>query len=233
MQPQRPAINPVGVDVSPLHLLVRGVRADAPAFVLLRRGWHRLRRFKCATRNIWFVWCLLTGLTGFAPVVSAQPALFGGNPDTSAFLRIPPDTDDWTRHFRIGALVGMNISANFSRSGTFNISGNNPALGIYDNGYVKPDQNGDPGFTSNWGYDNRAQQYNPTTETLTMTAATSFSANSSGKESGIFPGFDMAYGDNLWYWKHARVGWELGFVAHQHFRERHLIGDRHPKHFYL
>ena len=21
----------------------------------------------------------------------------------------------------------------------------------------------------------------------------------------------MAYGDNLWYWKHARVGWELGF----------------------
>ena len=26
-----------------------------------------------------------------------------------------------------------------------------------------------------------------------------------------FPGFDMAYGDNLWYWKHARVGWEIGF----------------------
>ena len=45
-----------------------------------------------------------------------------------------------------------------------------------------------------------------------MHAATSFSATGSSKENGgPFPGFDMAYGDNLWYWKHARVGWELGF----------------------
>ena len=45
-----------------------------------------------------------------------------------------------------------------------------------------------------------------------MHAASSFSASGSAAESGsAFPGFDMAYGDNLWYWKHARVGWELGF----------------------
>ncbi|MGA9779180.1 MAG: hypothetical protein WBS33_12995 [Verrucomicrobiia bacterium] len=162
--------------------------------------------------NVWLVWCLSAGLISYAPAVSAQPELFGGNPDSSAFLRIPPDTDDWTRHFRIGALVGMNISANFSMNGTFGISGNNPAQGIFDDGYVRTDQTGNSGgYTGYWGY-NKTQQYDPVAQTLTMTAATSFSANNSAKESGgVFPGFEMAYGDNLWYWKHARVGWELGF----------------------
>jgi hypothetical protein len=171
-----------------------------------------LQRFKWATRHIWFAWCLSAGLLGYASAVSAQPDSFGGNPDSYAFLRIPSNTDDWTRHFHIGVLVGMNISANFSRNGTFGISGNNPAQGIYDDGYVRPDQNGDPNNTSNWGYNNRALQYDSAAQTLTMTAATSFSANSSAKENGgAFPGFEMAYGGNLWYWKHARVGWELGF----------------------
>ena len=151
----------------------------------------------------------LAGLTNSAPVASAQPELFGGNPDSSAFLRIPSDTDDWTRHFRIGALVGMNISANFSMNGTFKISGNNPSQGIFDDGYVLTDNTGDAfGQTGYWGYDH-ASQLNGSS--LTFHAASSFSAASSGKESGVFPGFDMAYGDNLWYWKHARVGWELGF----------------------
>ena len=104
MQPLRPSMISVAVDVSPLCLFVRKVRADS----------RRLLRLKCGTPNTWLVWCLLDGLLGFVPGVSAQPELFGGNPDSSAFLRIPPDTDDWTRHFRIGALVGMNISANFS-----------------------------------------------------------------------------------------------------------------------
>jgi hypothetical protein len=156
--------------------------------------------------------CLLAGLMGFAPAVSAQPDTFGGNPDSSVFIRIPSGTDDWTRHFRIGALVGMNISANFRMSGTFNISGSNPANGIYDDGYVRRDQTGDPGgYTGYWGYNNPLQ-YNSTAQTLTMRAATSFSATDSSKENGgAFPGFEMAYGGNLWYWKHARVGWDLGF----------------------
>ena len=169
------------------------------------------RNFAMRAVRVTFAWFLWAGLMHFVPVVSAQPETFEGNPDSWSFIQIPANTDDWTRHFRIGALVGMNISANFSRSGTFGISGNNPALGIYDNGYVRPDQNGDPNFTSYWGYNNRALQYNPTAQTLTMNAATSFSTTSSAKESGVFPGFDMAYGDNLWYWRHARVGWELGF----------------------
>lgn len=154
---------------------------------------------------------LWAGLMNFLPAASAQPETFGGNPDSSAFIRIPRNTDDWTRHFRIGAMVGMNLSANFKVNGTFGISGNNPAQGIYDNGYVRVDNTGNAGgYTTYWRYDN-ASQYSSTARTLTMTAATSFSTAGSAKESGVFPGFDMAYGDNLWYWKHARVGWELGF----------------------
>ena len=211
MQPLRPSINPVAADASPLPRLVGEARADSPAFVLLRRGRHRLPSFTCFARRVWRVWCLLAGLIIYVATVSAQPELFGGNPDTSAFLRIPPNTDDWTRHFRIGALVGMNISANFSVNGTFGVSGNNPAQGIFDDGYVRRDQTGDSGgYTGYWGYNN-ATQYDPATQTLTMHATTAFSASNSGRESGVFPGFDMAYGDNLWYWKHARVGWELGF----------------------
>jgi hypothetical protein len=96
-------------------------------------------------------------------------------------------------------------------SGTFGISGNNPSQGLFDDGYVRTDNTGNAGGqTAYWGYDKNSQ-YNLASQTLTMSAATSFSTTSSGKETGVFPGFDMAYGDNLWYWKHARVGWELGF----------------------
>ena len=155
-------------------------------------------------------WYGLLLLTGLAPAVLAQPDTFYGNPDSYAFIRIPSDTDDWTRHFRIGALLGMNISANFTRSGTFGVSGNNPALGIYDDGYVRTDSTGNAGGqTSFWGYNNASQLSG---NSLTMTAANSFTTSSSSQEQGgVFPGFDMAYGDNLWYWKHARVGWEFGF----------------------
>ncbi len=165
---------------------------------------------KSVRLRVLYAWCLAGGLLCVAPFASAQPDV-DRKPDSSAFIRIPKDTDDWTRHFRIGALVGMNISARFNENGQFKISGNNPAAGIYDDGYVRPDQNGDPSYTSYWGYNN-ASQYNAGNNTLTMSANTGFTAaGSANVNGGAFPGFDMAYGDNLWYWKHARVGWELGF----------------------
>jgi hypothetical protein len=165
-----------------------------------------------------FITC---GFTGLAMCASAQfiPSqnassidAFGGDPDSYKFIRIPSDSGDWTRHFRIGAMVGLNIGANFSERGTFLVSGNNPAAGLYDNGYVKPDSSGNAfGQTSNWGYQ-KDSQYNYASQQLTMQATSSYTTSgSSTDESGPSPGFDMAYGDNLWYWKHARVGWELGF----------------------
>jgi hypothetical protein len=142
----------------------------------------------------------------------AQPETFGGDPDSSRFIRVPKDTDDWTRHFRIGAVVGMNISADFNQSGLFALPGNSAASGIYDDGYVRVDQLGDPDYTSYWGYNNRSLQYNDSTQTLQMHSATAYSASGdSVSGDGTFPGFEMAYGGNLWYWKHARVGWEVGF----------------------
>ncbi len=199
MRSLRSSLSPGAADLSLRQLIIGIVRADS----------CRPLRLKMVPRNIWFVLCLMSALTWFAQKVSAQPETFEGNPDSSAFIRIPSDTDDWTRHFRIGALVGLNISANFSRSGTFDISGNDPSSGIFDDGYVRVDNTGNlGGGTTYWGY-RRASQLNGSE--LTMTAASSFSTTSSSKESGVFPGFDMAYGDNLWYWKHARVGWELGF----------------------
>jgi hypothetical protein len=156
-------------------------------------------------------WCLGCCFLGLAPAATAQPEV-DGKPDSSAFIRIPKDTDDWTRHFRIGALVGMNISASFKESGAFNLSGNNPAAGVFDDGYVLEDQTGNAGgYTGYWGYNN-ASQYDAVAQTLQMHSTTSYSTTGSANaDGGLFPGFEMAYGDNLWYWKHARVGWELGF----------------------
>jgi hypothetical protein len=167
--------------------------------------------------------CLACGFTGLAMCASAQLDLwssgsassvdsFGGDPDSYKFIKIPSDTGDWTRHFRIGAMVGFNISANFSEQGTFPVSGSDPANGLFDDGYVRTDSSGNLfGQTSNWGYQN-SSQYDYANQKLTMQATSSYSTSGSSKDDGgPFPGFDMAYGDNLWYWKHARVGWELGF----------------------
>src|ERR1017187_10992245 len=112
-----------------------------------------------------FAWCLSGCFAGVALAASAQSQAPGQNPDANLPVAIPPgpsvqpqpageaydsfwriertsDNDDWTRHFRIGAMVGFNISANFNTKGTFNIPGNNAANGIYDNGYVRVDDTG-------------------------------------------------------------------------------------------
>lgn len=116
---------------------------------------------------------------------------------------------DWTRNFRIGVLMGVNIKADFQASGPFSIASSHPT-GVYDDGYVLPSglQNG---YTSNWGYDNQSQ--NPTgTDILLMHRASSFNGSGStvGKDS-VFAGFDLAYGGQLTQWGNARVGWEFGF----------------------
>jgi hypothetical protein len=158
----------------------------------------------------WFARCLWAGFTAMALSASAQPDKFEGD-NSDAFKLIPADTGDWTRHFRLGAFAGVNISANFSEKGTFNVSGNNTANGIYDDGYVRPDQSGDPNYTGYWGYNN-ASQYNAANNTLAFHGTSSYSTSGNSKEDGsVFAGMELAYGDNIWYWKHARVGWELGF----------------------
>jgi len=159
----------------------------------------------------WYAGCLSACAAAWALPAHAQfdDNYTDVNTGTNGLVRIPKDTDDWTRHFRLGAIVGMNINASFGMRGNFGISGNNPAAGVFSDGYIEKDSTGSTAATANWGYDSASQLSG---NTLTMHANTGFSsAGSSESDGGPFPGLDMAYGDNLWYWKHARIGWELGF----------------------
>ncbi len=158
----------------------------------------------------WYAGCLSLWAAGMALPARAQLDTFGGDPSTSALIRIPANTDDWTRHFRLGALAGLNLKAKFGTSGNnFGISGNHPANGVFDDGYILKDASGDPTCTANWGYNSASQLSG---NALTMHATSAFSTAGGGEADGGFqPGLDLAYGGNLFYWKHARVGWEMGF----------------------
>jgi len=184
-----------------------------------------------------FAWCLSFCFAGLALAASAQSEASGPSPDANgpvvihpegAVQPLPavqaqpspdawdrwgiqklPEDDDWTRHFRLGALVALNISANFNTKGPLNTSG--PQQGIFNDGYVRSDGTGaNTGF---WGYNN-SSQYNAANQTLSMHATSSYTPTSGAnvKEDGsAFVGFDMAYGGNLCAWGTARIGWELGF----------------------
>lgn len=166
---------------------------------------------------------LLAGMAMSGLAQTNQPALqendsdhFVNNvrnvPDDTAWKleKISPDYD-WTRHFRMGGLVGFNIKGDFGMSGNLSLS---HAPGVYDDGYVHLDSRNNPEETSYFGY-NDASQYNSTTHTLTMQSATSFLSSGGGEsgnsDSGASLGFDLAYGDSYWYWEHAKLGWEFGF----------------------
>jgi hypothetical protein len=169
-----------------------------------------------------FQYYFLIGITGSALAASADQSADQDQETRpqNAFEhylglhKVSAEEDDWTRHFRLGAVVGLNISASFKTSGNFNISGNNAANGIYDDGYVRLDQSGDTDYTSYWGYNNRSSQYDAANQKLTMHRGASYSlADSSNGSANSDPtvGLDLAYGGNLWYWHHVRIGWEFGF----------------------
>jgi hypothetical protein len=142
------------------------------------------------------------------PPVQTMPRM------SKAFVLLPPGGDDWTRHFQMGAVMALNISAKFHESGTFGINGSNPGQGIYDDGYVRTDQTGNAGgFTSYWGY-HSASQYDAVNQTLSFHSASSFTASGQNDRSGDPSfGLDLVYGDDIAYFTpaHMRIGWELGF----------------------
>ena len=186
-----------------------------------------------------FAWCLSCCLAGVALAASAQSETPGQTPNPGAPVIISSEAtvqpqsavqaqpssdawdrwgiqkvsadDDWTRHFRVGAMVGLNISANFNVKNPITFSDKGAAQGNYDDGYMHPSGNGP--YTSDWGYNN-SSQYDAALHRLFMHQATSFAATSgTSSESGdsAFVGFDMAYGGNLWDWGSAKIGWDLGF----------------------
>jgi hypothetical protein len=145
------------------------------------------------TKSVTTKWlCAVTGLVSLTSVAQAQY------------------DPDWLFHVRAGALIGLNIKANFSANGQFNLAENLPA-GVYDDGYVHTDQTGNAqGLTSYWGYQNPSQ-VDSGTHTLLMHQTTTFSATSSGSGNDTpYFGAELAGGGNLWTHDQWRVGWELG-----------------------
>jgi len=131
----------------------------------------------------------------------------------------PEGTGNWTRHFRVGALVGFNLKAQFSTSGQLTFSPGNPGTAgggqnhDYDDGYVRLDATGNNGnLTWNWGYESASQlQGNQLSFHSVQSYDTTGTTSSSTVDSGAQIGFDAAYGGTLTKFWGGTLGWEFGF----------------------
>src|SRR5688572_15879846 len=130
---------------------------------------------------------------------------------TAAAISSAPNVDaaDWTKHFRVGMQVTLNIEADFSGGGLFDLP---LREGIYDNGFVRPDSTGDADVTTFWSYANDAQ-YDPTSRLMTFSRAESFSGElrDSTNDDSPYVGLELAYGAAFARWGDALIGWEAGY----------------------
>ncbi len=165
-------------------------------------------------------WRGLWGMTCLAQPILAQPASSGREAGQNVWGETHP-LETWAHHFRLGATVGLNIKADFRTGGQLAFSGKDPgptgvsgADHFFDDGYVRVDQTGNAQqWTSYWGYEN-SSQYNPFDHTLLMHRTTSVYASdstSASQDDAPYVGLELAYGANLWNWRRARLGWEVGF----------------------
>ncbi|MDR3457972.1 MAG: hypothetical protein P4N60_11040 [Verrucomicrobiae bacterium] len=150
-----------------------------------------------------------------APPVPAKPGASKAKDDPEGsrnqnFILIPPHSEDWTRHFQVGAIMAFGIDAKFHEHGNFLV---NHGAGVYDDGYVHPDEIGDPKVTSYWGYE-KASQYDAAAQTIRLHSVSELDNTTGNAKSNGDPSFglDLAYGDDYAYFKpaHMRIGWELG-----------------------
>jgi len=146
------------------------------------------------------------------------PVTAYGNDLWQDLLGPPPEgTEDWTRHFRAGALVGFNLKAQFSMSGQFTAANGNPGPPSggqnhdYDDGYVRLDATGNNGnLTWNWGYDSASQLLGNQLSFHSVESYTTTGGNGSA-DSGALIGFETAYGGRLTRMWGGKLGWEFGF----------------------
>jgi hypothetical protein len=118
---------------------------------------------------------------------------------------------EWTKHFRLGMQVTLNIDADFSIGGVFDVPFEE---GRYSDGYVFDDDLGSPGGdTTFWGYQN-ASQYNEMDEAITFQRIESFEVTGSSEQHSAdnpYIGIDLAYGGPIRRWREALIGWEVGY----------------------
>ncbi|MCL4788390.1 MAG: hypothetical protein KJ070_16600 [Verrucomicrobia bacterium] len=167
---------------------------------------------------MWTAAAVLAGSSG--SVVAQQTPPPSDPPPQHVWIDMPmPRLNESTRHFRVGALLGINVKAQFKMSGQFSVSGANPGEPgvsgvdhLYDDGYVLVDDTGNAlGLTSYWGYQS-ASQFDPVAQTLTFHSAKSFSASGGAKsDDSPYLGLDVAYGAKPWRMGRTQIGWEFGF----------------------
>jgi len=123
------------------------------------------------------------------------------------------DAQEWTKHFRIGMQLTLGIEAEFSMNGSFSVPFQ---PGVYDDGYVLDDDlnapvNGVP-VTTHWGY-NSTDQYNTADNTLAFHRIDSFDVGNARttEKDPINYGLELAYGGPIHGWRHALLGWEVGY----------------------
>ena len=157
---------------------------------------------------------------------------------TAMAASVLPARADWTKHFRVGLQLGLNIDAEFSMGESARLSASRPGgTGFredhfYDNGFVRVDDTGNAEVdgvprTTVWGYDSASQIVG---DTLEFHSAQSFSPIDSGSteaEEAPYLGLEAVYGMHLFQRGRTVVGWEVGYglLALDMSDSRTLFGD--------
>lgn len=132
---------------------------------------------------------------------------------TAALAAATPANAQWTKHFRVGMQLAINIDAELGVGGVQTI----PAQpGVYDDGYVLVDDTGNAGgFTTFWGYDNATQhsQKGQPVDSITFTRTESITVPDSTRtiDDSPYIGMELAYGGPITRLGRARLGWEVGY----------------------
>ena len=154
----------------------------------------RSQKFPHSIRRSWPVLLAGTAAITFGPVANAA---------------------DWTKHFRVGMQVTLNIEAEFTTGGFLDFP---TRPGQYDNGYVLRDNtppDGDPtdDLTTNWGYD-FASQFDEDSRLITFSRTESFDVtdvSETTEDDSPYVGLELAYGTAITRWGDALIGWEAGY----------------------
>jgi hypothetical protein len=129
---------------------------------------------------------------------------------SSAAITAPQaEAADWTKHFRVGMQITLNIEADISSGGFFEFE---TRPGEYDDGYVRPDATRNPDQTTNFRFESD-DQVDPAARTLTYHRAESFSTEFSEttRDDSPYVGLELAYGTAITRWGNALIGWEAGY----------------------
>jgi hypothetical protein len=128
---------------------------------------------------------------------------------SAAITATSTEAADWTKHFRVGMQVTLNIEADISSGGFFEFD---TRPGEYDDGYVRPDATRNPNQTTNFRFETDDQN-DAQARTLTFHRADSFSTgfSESSRDDSPYVGLELAYGTAITRWGDALIGWEAGY----------------------